>query len=103
MNIIGTNTSQTQIELIFYLKGVAGVSYGVNLIIGKVLDFTNSGTYEDFVACMLDAANLGADIVSLSLGVRKSTEISRTCQFDTSVVLSDATPVRKAKISITAI
>lgn len=48
--------------------GVAGVSYGVNLIIGKVLDFTNSGTYDDFVVCMLDAANLGADIVSMSLG-----------------------------------
>jgi len=42
-------------------------------MIGKVLDFDSFGYYDDFVACMLDAANYGADIVSLSLGVSTTT------------------------------
>lgn len=49
--------------------GVAGLAYGVNLMIGKVFTSTGTGTYDDFMMCIIDAYNAGANIINLSLGV----------------------------------
>jgi hypothetical protein len=39
-------------------------------MIGKVLDASGNGYYDDFIKCMTDAVDKGANIVNLSLGVR---------------------------------
>ena len=53
------------------LLGVAGLSYGVNLMIGKLWgsNSTDGGSYDMLMSCMTDLANAGARIINLSLGV----------------------------------
>lgn len=54
--------------------GVVGISPGVSLMIGKMWGAgSGGGGYEKLMACMLDSANLGARIISLSVGVRTCT------------------------------
>lgn len=48
---------------------MSGIAYGVNLIIGKVLDSKGLGHYDAFMKCIIDATNNGANIINLSLGV----------------------------------
>jgi hypothetical protein len=56
------------------ILGVVGISPGVSLMIGKMWGAgSGGGGYEKLMACMLDSANLGARIISLSVGVRTFT------------------------------
>lgn len=41
-------------------------------MIGKMWDSNGGGGYENLMACMLDSANNGARIISLSVGVSTS-------------------------------
>jgi len=49
-------------------QGVAGVAYPVEILVYKVLDSTGSGTDGRISQAIVDAANNGASVISLSLG-----------------------------------
>ncbi len=40
-------------------------------MIGKVLNNTGSGFYDDWIKCITTTTDRGADIINLSLGVRR--------------------------------
>ena len=48
--------------------GIAGVSYSVSILNGKVLDNTGSGTYANIASGIMWAADNGAKVINLSLG-----------------------------------
>jgi thermitase len=64
VHVAGTISAVTNNSL-----GVVGISPGVSLMIGKMWGAgSGGGGYEKLMACMLDSANLGARIISLSVG-----------------------------------
>lgn len=52
--------------------GIAGVSPGVRLVAVKILDASGSGNFADMIAGIAYAADVGAQVINLSLGVSLS-------------------------------
>ena len=52
--------------------GIAGVSPGVRLVAVKILDASGSGEFSDMIAGITYAADVGAQVINLSLGVTLS-------------------------------
>ncbi len=63
-------------------RGVAGVSWGINIIPVKVLDKTAEGSYFDIAQGIYYAVDRGADIINMSLGgVNSTTYLKNAVQY----------------------
>lgn len=51
------------------LAGSAGIAFGVTILPVKVLDYRNDATFDDIVQGIRFAADQGADVINLSLGL----------------------------------
>lgn len=75
-------------------NGIAGVSWGINILPVKVLDENLEGSYFDIAQGIYYAVDQGADIINLSLGGSNSTNYLENAiryAFDRGVVLVAAT------------
>lgn len=61
--------------------GIAGVDWNCKLMICKVLDATNFGTYADIADAIYYATNNGADIINMSFSGGNSSVISSAVQY----------------------
>ena len=61
--------------------GLAGVDWNCKLMICKVLDSTNYGSYADIADAIYYAANNGADVINMSFGGGSSSVITNAVQY----------------------